>query len=862
MQPIFGFPYSHFMFAMYDQRFRDILLLILGFFGAIWFFFDLGNHHPLSSLDIQLTSEESISRADSILTDWQYQPFRLKKKSSINSYSDLVDNLQLKYGREKFLEEINSLESEKKLPLYFWDVQEFLTIDGENKNYASFKVSKQGEVISFDAGDPLINEQTPFNRMAIRSVLGESFARGIKEDSVISALVDLQHFRNPSMNVFRQILSNPETSYQNYNWGLADFYLKQTYWSHFSFKRDSLSLNDDENVRYARAFYTSQDTIMGIVPKLEFQVMPAGALRSINVTLGNNIKEVPRRSEVRNTIMLGFLFFLGVWMLVSFYLRIKVRTIDTRPALVVAVVGGFLIPLLLALETARNYGVEFESGVLTVIMEMIFSSGVIGALFATTFFVVTAISDSVTRQYWPEKLRTWDLVRRGMFKNKPIGWAMVRAVSIGAIMAGLFTILMSLMPSVTIGGEVLFLQGRFVLSPLANLIITLLLGVLVVAVIFLILGTQLYKISNKKWLLPIMSGVLFALFDPFLQSMFPESSVVLMNFVLGFIIGVFYVEFDFVTVALGFFIFLNFLTTSKGWVVSNSPDAQVFYVFMFTMILMMLIALYFVIVGDEKDKLPDYVPDYIEDLAKEQRVQQELDIARTVQKTFLPNTTPNIKGFDTAAICEPAQETGGDYYDIIKLDDSRTAIAIGDVSGKGIQAAFYMTFAKGVIHSLSSIFPSPKMMLFRANKLFNENATRGTFISMIYGVLNSDENTFTYIRAGHNPMLYKKAGGEINWLQPKGVAIGMVKGDSFNKVVEEETIQLSKGDVLVLYTDGITEAQDEEEKFYGEERLKKLIKREKTDSAKELRNLIIEDVRTFTGDALQYDDMTLVVIKV
>ncbi len=850
------------MFAMYDQRFRDILLLILGFFGAIWFFFDLGNHHPLSSLDIQLSSEESISRADSTLIGWQYTPFRLKKKSSINSYSDLVDNLQAEYGREEFLKQVNSLDSNKKLPLYYWDVQEFLTIEGENKNYATFKISKQGEVISFDAGDVLINEQTPFNRNAIRSVLGDSFSESAKEDSVISALVDFQHFRTPSMNVFREILNRPVSSYQKYNWELADFYLNQTYWSHFNFKRDSLSLNDDESVRYARAFYTSQDTIMGIVPKLEFQVLPAGALRSINVTLGKNIKVIPRRSEVRNTIMLGFLFFLGVWMLVSFYLRIKVRTIDTRPALVVAVVGGFLIPLLMALQTVRDYGVEIESGVLTIVREVIFSSGVFGALFATMFFVVTAISDSVTRQYWPEKLRTWDLVRRGMFKNKPIGWAMIRAVSMGAILAGLFTILMSLMPSVTIGGEVLFLGGSFVLSPLANLIITLLIGVLVVAVIFLILGTQLYMVSNKKWLIPVMSGVMFALFDPFLQSMFPESSVLLMNFIIGFMIGVFYVQFDFVTVALGFFIFLNFLTTSKGWVVSNSPDAQVFYVFMFTMVGMLLLALYFLMVGEEKDKLPDYVPEYIEDLAKEQRVLQELDIARTVQKTFLPNTTPVIKGFDTAAICEPAQETGGDYYDIIKLDEARTAIAIGDVSGKGIQAAFYMTFAKGVIHSLCSIFPSPKMMLYRANKLFNENATRGTFISMIYGVLNSEENTFTYIRAGHNPMLYKKADGEINWLQPKGVAIGMVKGDFFNKVVEEETINLSKGDVLVLYTDGITEAQDKDEEFYGEERLKKLIKREKTGSAKELRNLIIEDVRTFTGDALQYDDMTLVVIKV
>jgi sigma-B regulation protein RsbU (phosphoserine phosphatase) len=127
-------------------------------------------------------------------------------------------------------------------------------------------------------------------------------------------------------------------------------------------------------------------------------------------------------------------------------------------------------------------------------------------------------------------------------------------------------------------------------------------------------------------------------------------------------------------------------------------------------------------------------------------------------------------------------------------------------------------------------------------------------------VLDSKENTFTYIRAGHNPMLHKSK-GKVEWMQPQGVAIGMSKGEVFNKVMEEDTIKIDKGDVLVLYTDGITEAQNEKGEFYDEKRLLKLLKREKTNSSKELRDLIIEDVRTFIGEALQYDDMTLVVIK-
>lgn len=132
---------------------------------------------------------------------------------------------------------------------------------------------------------------------------------------------------------------------------------------------------------------------------------------------------------------------------------------------------------------------------------------------------------------------------------------------------------------------------------------------------------------------------------------------------------------------------------------------------------------------------------------------------------------------------------------------------------------------------------------------------------MIYGVLDSKERTFTYLRAGHNPMLYKKADGNVEWMQPPGVALGMAKGEAFNTVSVEDKIELLKGEVLVLYTDGITEAQNEQGDFYDEKRLKKLLKREKTNSSKELRDLIIEDVRTFIGEERQFDDMTLVVIK-
>ncbi len=851
------------MFAMYDQRFRDILLLILGFFGAIWFFYDFGNNHPLGPVEIKLSNEEAIEKADSIFLSWQYQPVNLKKRAWVDSYSTVIDHLQKEYGRSEFLQTMRDT-SRLKVPTYNWTVDEFSVVDGERKRSYRARLSKHGEIISFDVDNELIEQQTPFHRGMIRY----AYSRGRKltkafEDSIITRLVNFQHMRDDpvsSLEFVRNQLDSGDEYRTGYIWSGIEFYIQNTYWKRFSFSRDSMNFNDNGAFRYATAYLTSKDTVMGITPKLTIELLPAGVIKSFDVKLDEGIQPVGDIEEKRQNLILGILLFFGVWLLISFYLRIKSRAVDTRPALIVAVICGFLVPLLFVLQYAKEFVFSFETEQLSTFLNEMFAFGLLGAITATGFFVTTAVSDSVTRQYWPNQLKTWDLIRQGMFNNKPVGWAIVRAISIGAILAGAFSMLINFFPELYIRGNVLFYEGAFSLSPLANIIITLLLGLSFVLICLLIVGNQLYALTNKKWIIPIVSGLIFAIVDLVPIGMEPAIAEFFLNFMVGVLIGVFYINFDFLTIALGFFIFLNFITTSKGWLVSGSPDAPIFIGFVITMIMLSGIALYFLIVGDERDQLPDYVPDYIEDLAKEERVKQELDIARNVQTTFLPNTTPDLVGFDSAAVCYPAQETGGDYYDIICLDDERAAIAIGDVSGKGIQAAFYMTFIKGVIHSLSSIFPSPKMMLFRVNKLFNQHATRGTFISMIYGVLNSTEKTFTYIRAGHNPMLYKN-NGEVKWMQPKGVAIGMSKGEAFNKVMEEDTIKLEKGDVLVLYTDGITEAQNEEGEFYDEQRLFKLIKREKTNSAKELRDLIIEDVRTFIGSALQYDDMTLVVIK-
>ncbi len=849
------------MFAFHDPRFKDILLLVLGFFGILWFFYDMKNHHPLSAIEIKMNAEKAISMADSIFYNWEYEPENLKKRASVTADDDLINRIQSTFGRKKYLSNIES-ENYQVLPLYTWSIEEFKVTKEEVETAVQFDLSGDGELVSFSVSDNVIADQTPFNRKLIRLAFGNQEGYNIqKEDSIISSLVDFQHLRSSPNSAYEILLVAGEQDEGNFVWRGAEWYLNNSYWKRFNFKRDSLAFDDNGTVRFAKVFFTSTDTLMGVVPKVDLTMLPGGSISGMSYTLESSLPPMEKPSIVWMNSALIIFLFLVVWMLISFYLRIKARAVDTRPALIVAIITGFLVPLLAVLRFSKELAVNLEPDQIANLFSQVISFGVFGAVTAIAFFVATAVSDSITRQYWPDQLKTWDLVRRGMFRNKPVGWVIIRAISIGSFVAGLFTVLISLFPEVYIEGEVSFMENQYSFSPLASIIVNMLYSLAVVVLVFMIIGNQLYSLTRKKWLIPVLGAVMFAFEGLLIVTIGPTPYSYIINGIIGLVFGLIYIRYDFVTTALGFFIFANFVATSKGWLVNNSPDLQVFVGFLILVLLLAVFALYFLMTGEDKDKLPDYIPEYIEDQAKEQRVQQELDIARNVQETFLPENTPEIPGFDASAICIPAQETGGDYYDVIPLDDNKVAIAIGDVSGKGIQAAFYMTFAKGVIHSLCSIFPSPKMMMYRVNKLFNQNATRGTFISMIYGVLDINEKTFTYIRAGHNPILYKKADGKIEWLQPVGVALGMTKDETFNKVSREDQIKLVEGDVLVLYTDGITEAQNEDEEFYDEKRLKKLIKREKTNSSKELRDLIIEDVRTFIGDSRQFDDMTLVVIK-
>ncbi len=210
---------------------------------------------------------------------------------------------------------------------------------------------------------------------------------------------------------------------------------------------------------------------------------------------------------------------------------------------------------------------------------------------------------------------------------------------------------------------------------------------------------------------------------------------------------------------------------------------------------------------------------------------------------------------------------GGDYYDFFRLGDRRLGVLIADVSGKGTSAALYMAELKGLVLSLSQIYQSPRQLLLEVNRIISENLDTRSFITMTYAVLDLAVGTMTFARAGHTPLLYFHADGSLGTevLTPNGLVVGLrIPGatEKFAELLEEQRVELRKGDVIVFYTDGITEAMNLNSDLFGEARLGRIVAEHGHLDTADLRERILREIEAFVGSANQHDDMTMILVKV
>ena len=242
-----------------------------------------------------------------------------------------------------------------------------------------------------------------------------------------------------------------------------------------------------------------------------------------------------------------------------------------------------------------------------------------------------------------------------------------------------------------------------------------------------------------------------------------------------------------------------------------------------------------------------------------EKMERELALAGEVQASFLPRELADIPGWQLAVMLKPSRETSGDFYDVNLLPNGRLEILVADVVDKGAGAALYMALSWTLLRTYAAEYPTqPELVLNAVNRRILADTHTDQFVTVFYGILDPVTGTLVYANAGHCPpyLISAQHGQDVQELVRTGVPLGILE----DRTWEREVVQLAPGDALVLYTDGITEAQNEQSMFYGEDRLLESARASLGRPAESIRDAIVADVHRFVGNAPQFDDIALAVV--
>ena len=257
------------------------------------------------------------------------------------------------------------------------------------------------------------------------------------------------------------------------------------------------------------------------------------------------------------------------------------------------------------------------------------------------------------------------------------------------------------------------------------------------------------------------------------------------------------------------------------------------------------------------DSLETYTAELAQTMSEKKALARELDIASEIQRSLLPESCPQIDNFDIAAVSIPAREVGGDFYDFIPLPEGKWGVVIADVSGKGVPAALLMALSRSLIRAYSQDRPSVLAALELANSFMLKDMRSGMFVTCFYAVIDPAQRTLSYVNAGHNPPVVTSAGQHVRVLPASGTPLGIIEETG----LREELCQLKPDDIVLMYTDGITEAMDSVGEQFGVQRLQEIGRNATGLSATDIQERVLTAVSTFTVNQPQFDDMTSVVLR-
>ena len=585
------------------------------------------------------------------------------------------------------------------------------------------------------------------------------------------------------------------------------------------------------------------------------------------------IKETNNLGVFAVTAAITVFFAITIFLLSVFLKKYHEGEIGVRSAGVVFVI----LWLAMTLESLIRFSILGDGtsigdvslfGVSLVIL--FFSALVIFPFWGLAGLTAWSVGESMMRKIQPAKLNAIDSLLNHRFTTRSLAESIGSGYALGIAGLGLFSLLTSgaiLLPGVH---PVVAGMSTSLSIPLGFLfpILTIASSSLLSELVFRFFGNQYLGERLGNRLLPILiTSVLWSLFSVVFWDINLGTSSIYLNLFMVFLMGLFFSwiihEYDLMTVVMANFTLLGVMevvpmfTTIGQVTLLPGIGAAIF------LLLPAVVMSAGLIRKDTFEYQGDSTPAHIRRITERERMAKELEIAHQVQMSLLPKASPTMAGLDIAGICIPAKEVGGDYYDFITMGPQRVGIAIGDVSGKGVPAAIYMTLTKGVFQSNAEANTSPRDVLVKVNHLMYRTIERGSFVSMFYAVLDVEEGTMRFARAGHNPALYMQGlDKNSSMLEPGGIALGLDPGEVFSDVIREQEVKLERGDILVFYTDGFTEAMDRELEEYGEDRMTAVIRDNSHVSAKEMVDAVCMDVREFVKDFPQHDDMTMVVVKV
>lgn len=542
-------------------------------------------------------------------------------------------------------------------------------------------------------------------------------------------------------------------------------------------------------------------------------------------------------------------------------------------------VGKTMFILYFILSFVENINLWPQLGLNTRIADLQFSSirlimfltnGIIIQLFlGLLIFVSWSVGESYARSLWPEKLKSIDGFIKGHIFSIHSGTSIMKGLVIGTLLSftyilggtylnvpdssiyiiptSYFDIYSGWLPALNIT------LGAFTSSTLASIVLT-----------FFIINIS-YQQWKRKWISIFLSGLITTI-CVVISSTPPSLNNIWINLISNFVFGSFlaYLFFQFDLVVVMSTLFFSYLISRLYVILPSENNFYLINGIVSSSVVVFGLVIYVISrIKKENFVLENFgLPSHVQRISERERLKKELEIAAKVQLSLLPKEVPKIQGYDIATISIPAIEAGGDYYDFVNLSNNKIGIAIGDVSGKGVGAAIYMTLTKGILQANAEEDVSPKNVLAKVNRLLYKTIEKNTFVSMFYAILDFQHHKITYARAGHTPgILTNKNTGGTKLLISKGMALGLEEGNVFNSTLIEDSFEINSGDVFVLYTDGFTEAMNERYEEFGEERFLKLIEHNRNHSSKEIINILVKEVKKFADNFPQHDDMTMVIIK-